>query len=85
MHFIYTHDHQAQNILANELLLICNVVNNTTTINNFNSDKSNIANSKTQYRQIMRTVKSKLMIKKPVVTDKAFFTDINFSQINSFT
>ena len=64
-------------------------MNNTTIINTFHSDISNIAYIKTQNRQIMATIacrilKFKSVIKKPLVTNPTFFTSITLSRINSF-
>ena len=62
-------------------------MNNTTIINIFNSDNSNIAYIKTQHGQMMtaiacRILKIESMIKKPIVTNHAFFPVFTFS--NSF-
>ena len=64
-------------------------MSDTTIINNFNSDDSNIAYIKTQNLQIMATLAYRIlkfepMIKKLIVTNHAFFTGITFSRINSF-
>ena len=64
-----------------------NAMNNTTVINTFNCDNSNITYIKTQHCQIMATItyrilKFELMIKKPIVTNYTFFTAITFSNIN---
>ena len=56
-----------------------NVTNNTTAINTFNSDNSNITKIKTQQIEIMH------MIKKPIVADNILFTVITFSHMNCFT
>ena len=65
-----------------------NVVNKTRIINTFNSDNRNIANIKTKHCKIMTTItnrilKFELKIKKPIVTDNAFFTVITFRNIIS--
>ena len=62
---------------------------NTTTINIFKSDNSNIAYVKTYHCQFMTTIayrilKFESMIKKLIVANHAFFTAITFSKINSF-
>ena len=64
-------------------------MNNTTTINIFNSDNSDIAFINTPYCQIMTTIAYKILkfesiIKKPIMTSYAFFTIVAFSKINSF-
>ena len=66
-----------------------NAMNNTTIIDPFNSDNSNIANIKTQHCQIKKTItngilKFKPTIKQPIVADNIFFTVITFNRINSF-
>ena len=68
---------------------LANVMNNTTVINTFNSDNSNIAYIKTQHCQIMATVtymilKFEPMIEKSILTNYTFFTVISFSNINFF-
>ena len=80
MHFIFTHNRQANSF---------NVMNNTTIINIFNDDNSYVDNIKTQHCQNMAIItkkikKFKLMIKMPVVTIHTFFTNIPFSKINFF-
>ena len=47
MHLVYIHNHKAKKFLINELIEIANAMNNTTTINTFNSDYSIIAESGT--------------------------------------
>ena len=64
-------------------------MNTTTVINIFNSDNSNIAYTETKNCQIMAYIlytilKFESVIKKPIVTNDAFFTAITFSRINSF-
>ena len=66
-----------------------NVMNNTTIINIFNNDNSNIAYIKIQNCQVIVTItyrilKFETMIKKTTVTNRAFFTSITFNKINSF-
>ena len=63
-------------------------MNNTTIINPFHSNNSNIANIKTQHRQIMTTITDRILkfepiIKKPIVANYKFLTVITFSRINS--
>ena len=65
-----------------------NVMNNTTISSSFNSDNSNIANSKTQHRQIITTITYRILkfeplIKKPIVTNYTFCTVITTASINS--
>ena len=57
-------------------------------LNTFISDNSNIAYFKTQHHQIMARITYKIlkfetMIKKPLVTNHAFFAVITFSNISS--
>ena len=64
-------------------------MNNTTIINNLNSDNRNVANIKSQHHQIMKAItnrilKFELMIKKSIVTNHTFVVAI-FSRISSFT
>ena len=61
---------------------------NRTTINIFNSDKSNIAYIKTLHCQIMTTIAYRIlefesMIKKEVVTNHVLFAFVTFSDISS--
>ena len=89
MHFIYAHGHQAQNFLQINCFGFANVMNNTIIINTFNSDNSNIANVKTEHHQIITTItnmilKSKPMIKEPIMAGNKLFAVITFSRINSF-
>ena len=65
-------------------------MNNTTIINTFNSDNSNITNINTKLLKIMTTItgitlKYKKMIAKKVVTNLTLCTVIIFSRIKSFT
>ena len=63
-------------------------MNNTTKLNAFNSDSSNIANIKAQHQQIMTTIINIFLILKPMikmVIKYIFFTVFTFSKINSFT
>ena len=65
-------------------------MNNTTVINTFNIDNSNISYIKIKHNQIManiiyRILKLEPMIKKTIVTNHTFFTVITFSNFNSFT
>ena len=65
-------------------------MNNTTVINVFKSDISNIAYTNNKHCQIMTTIayiilKFESMIKEPIAANHAFFTSIIFSKINSFT
>ena len=64
-------------------------MNNTTIINIFNSDNSDIAYVKTQNSQIMasiayRTMKYESMIWKRMVENHEFFASVPFRGINSF-
>ena len=72
-----------------------NVINNSTIINTFNSDNSNIANINTQRRQSMTTITNKIskftpIIKKPLVAGNTFFTvilyfyTVQFLHLNQF-
>ena len=49
-------------------------MNNAKIINIFNSDNSNIAYIKTKIRQTMAATASRILIKKPIVTNHEFFT-----------
>ena len=65
-------------------------MNNTTIINTFNSDNSNITNINTKLLKIMTTItgitlKYKKMIAKTVVKNLTLCTVIIFSRIKSFT
>ena len=58
-------------------------MDNTTTINIFNSDKSNIGYDKAQNYQIMATIANRIlafesMITKPIVENHALFIFITF-------
>ena len=53
--FKYTHDLQEQNFLANNCFRFANVMNNTTKINIFDSDNSNIACIKTRHVACTKT------------------------------
>ena len=84
MHFIF-HYHQVINYFR-----FANDMNNTTTINTFNIDNSNIANINSQHRQVMTTITYEIlnfepMIKKPIVANYTFFPAVTFININSFT
>ena len=64
-------------------------MNNTTRINIFNSDNSNIAYINTQHRKNMATIANRIlkfesMIKKPIVANHTFFSVITFGKMNSF-
>ena len=71
-------------------LRFANIMNNTTIINTFKIDISNIAKSKTQPCQIMATITNRILkfepiIKILIVTNYALFTIISFSKINFVT
>ena len=64
-------------------------MNNTTIINIFNSDNSNIVYIKTQNRQIMTNIAYRILnfeptIKKSIETNHALFAVVTFSRTNSF-
>ena len=64
-------------------------MNNTTIINIFSIDNSNIAYNKTRHCLIMTTIayrilKFKPMIKKPIVAYHAFFAVATFSKVSYF-
>ena len=89
MHFIF-HYHQVQNFSIINYFRFANDMNNTTIINTFNIDNSNIANINSQHRQLMTTITYEIlnfepMIKKPIVTNYTFFPAVTFININSFT
>ena len=61
-------------------------MNNKTITNTFNTDNGNMANIKTQHRQIMTTITNKILkckpiIKKPIVANYTFYTVITSSNI----
>ena len=65
------------------------VIDNTATINTFNSENSNIAKIKIKHCQNMTTItngifKFEPVIKKPIVANYTFLTAITFSNISSF-
>ena len=64
-------------------------MNNTTTINSFNKENSNITKMKAQYHRIMTTITNGILkfeptIKIPIGADNTFFTVNTFSRINFF-
>ena len=64
-------------------------MNNTTIINIFNCDNSNITRSKTLHLPVMTTItdiilKLKSMVKNPIVNNHTFFTVITYININTF-
>ena len=65
------------------------IINNTTITNIFNIENSDITKTKTQYYQIMTVISNKILIfkpliKKPIATNRALFTVINFSDISIY-
>ena len=75
--FPYAHNHQAQNWKMNRVRF--SNARDSTAINTFYSDKSNISKIKTQHRQF---IKIPILIKIPNYT---FFPVFPLSKINSFT
>ena len=64
-------------------------MNNTATINIFNSDNGNIVYINTENCDIRATIAYRILkfdslIKNPIVANHALFTAITFSRINSF-
>ena len=64
-------------------------MNNTSIINIFNSDNSNIAYIKTKHFQVMTTIEYRILkfesvITKTIVLNHAFFAVLTFSKIDSF-
>ena len=65
------------------------IINNTTITNIFNIDNSDITKTKTQHYQITTVISNKILIfkpliKKPIATNRALFTVINFSDISIY-
>ena len=67
---------------------LANAINNSTIVNTFKSDNSNISYIQRKHCKSMSTItnrilKIKLMLKKPILTDKALLLIITLKNINS--
>ena len=65
-------------------------MNNATIVNTFNCDNSDTAYIRTQNRQIIEAIATRILkveplIKKTILTNHSFFTLITFANINYFT
>ena len=67
---------------------LANAINNSTIVNTFKSDNSNISYIQRKHCKSMpiitnRILRIKLMLKKPILTDKALLLIITLKNINS--